>query len=204
MGGLVSRSACHYGEMAGHTWPACLRHVFCLGTPHLGAPLEKAANLAGWALGRIPETQAFARLVNGRSAGIKDLRFGSLVEEDWCDCDPDEFLRDRCEEVPFLPSATYYFIGATLSRDPHNPAGTILGDLLVRLPSASGHGRTRRIPFEVDHGRHLGGLNHFQLLNHPAVYEQIRRWIDRSAGAAAPELGAGGDVRAGRAARGRV
>jgi hypothetical protein len=171
-----------------------LRHVFCLGTPHLGAPLEKVANLAGWALSRLPETQAFARLVNGRSAGIKDLRFGNLVDQDWCDCDPDEFLRDRCQEVPFLPSATYYFIGATLSREPNAPAGAILGDLLVRFPSASGHSRKRRIPFEVDHGRHLGGLNHFQLLNHPAVYEQIRHWIDHGAGAPVPAVGTGAGV----------
>ena len=52
-----------------------------------------------------------------------------------------------------------------------------MGDLLVRLPSASGNGRTRRIPFEIDNGRHLGGLNHFHLLNHPSVYQQIRGWL---------------------------
>ena len=64
---------------------------------------------------RLPETRAFGSLLNARSVGIKDLRFGSCVEEDWCDCEPDEFLRDRCQEVPFLPDANYYFIGATLS-----------------------------------------------------------------------------------------
>src|SRR5206468_2571670 len=83
-----------------------------LGTPHLGAPLERAANAGGWALGGLAETRPFAKVVNGRSVGIKDLRFGNCVEEDWCDCEPDEFLRDRCKEVPFLPTATYYFIGA--------------------------------------------------------------------------------------------
>ena len=177
MGGLVARSACHYAETEGHTWPESLRHVFCLGTPHLGAPLEKAANVAGWALGRLPETRPFADVVNGRSAGIKDLRFGNCVEQDWCDCDPDEFLRDRCCEVPFLPTVTYYFIGATLTRDADSPIGSLVGDLLVRFPSASGNGRRRRIPFEIENGRHVGGLNHFQLLNHPAVYGQIRDWL---------------------------
>jgi pimeloyl-ACP methyl ester carboxylesterase len=179
MGGLVARSACHYAEAEGHEWTGSLRHVFCLGTPHLGAPLEKAANVAGWALGRLPETRPLAGLVNGRSAGIKDLRFGNCVEEDWCDCDPDEFLHDRCCEVPFLPNVTYYFVGATLTRDADSPFGSLAGDLLVRFPSASGHGRRRRIPFEIDNGRHLGGLNHLQLLNHPAVYEQIRDWLER-------------------------
>jgi pimeloyl-ACP methyl ester carboxylesterase len=178
MGGLVARSACHYGG----DWTRRVRHVFCLGSPHLGAPLEKVANLAAYALARLPETRPVAKIVNGRSVGIKDLRFGSCAEEDWCDCDPDEFLRDRCTEVPFLECATYYFVGATLGRSPNS----LVGDLLVRYPSASGSGRRRRIPFEVDKGMHLGGANHFQLLNHPAVYEQIVSWL-AGRGSAVPD-----------------
>jgi hypothetical protein len=180
MGGLVARSACHYGSTEPDPWTDAVRHVVCLGTPHLGAPLEKTANVAGWALSRLAETRPFAAVVNGRSAGIKDLRFGNCVEEEWCDCDPDELLRDRCREVPFLPGASYYFVAATLTRDADHPLGRVVGDLLVRFPSASGNGRRRRIAFELDNGRHLGGLNHFQLLNHPAVYAELRRWLDRS------------------------
>src|SRR5204862_5822017 len=156
------------------------RQVLRLGSPHLGAPLEKAANAAAYALARLPETRAVATVVNGRSVGIKDLRFGSCAEDDWCDCDPDEFLRDRCTEVPFLECATYYFVGATLSRR-SDDALAVVGDLLVTFPSASGNGRHRRIPFEIDHGRHVGGLTHFGLLNHPAVYEQIRPWLGQEA-----------------------
>jgi pimeloyl-ACP methyl ester carboxylesterase len=179
MGGLVGRSACHYGDRAEHLWTYRVRHVVCLGTPHLGAPLERAANVAGWTLNRLPETRPFGDLfLNGRSAGIKDLRFGSCTEEDWRDCDPDEFLRDRCREVPFLKSATYYFIGATLTQRPDGVGG-LVGDLLVHYPSASGSGRRRRIPFESENGRHLGGAHHLELLNHPAVYDQIRTWLER-------------------------
>jgi pimeloyl-ACP methyl ester carboxylesterase len=178
MGGLVSRSACHQGEHSGHEWTGRVRHVICLGTPHLGAPLERAANRAGWALGRLAETRPFAELVNGRSSGIKDLRFGSLLEEDWLECDPDEFLRDRCTEVPFLESASYWFVGATIARDPESRFGRLLGDALVQHPSASGQGG-RRIGFELEDGIHLGGVNHIQLLNHPAVHEQIATWLRR-------------------------
>ena len=39
---------------------------------------------------------------------MPELRYGSCVDEDWLDCDPDEFLRDRCQEVPFLADANYY------------------------------------------------------------------------------------------------
>jgi hypothetical protein len=175
MGGLVARSACHYGEAEDHAWTAAVRHVFCLGSPHLGAPLEKGANALGWALARLPETRPVARIVNGRSVGIKDLRYGACVEEDWCDCDADELLTDRCNDVPFLPHATFYFVAATLD----GVSGELLGDLLVRYPSAAGAGRKRRIPFALEDGHHLRGLTHFDLLNHPAVYEQMRAWLQR-------------------------
>jgi pimeloyl-ACP methyl ester carboxylesterase len=180
MGGLVARSACHCGEQDGLDWINVVRHVFTLGSPHLGADLEKGVSVLGWALGRLPETRPLARLINLRSVGIKDLRYGSLAEVDWKGHDPDEFLRDRCSEVPFLPDAAYYFIGATLSPA---PVGRVIGDLLVRLPSASGRGREgrRSIPFEIDNGRHLEGLTHFDLLNHPDVYDQMTAWLSRPA-----------------------
>jgi hypothetical protein len=177
MGGLVARSACHYAGSGGHPCAPLIRHVFCLGTPHLGAPLEKGINATAWLAGLFPESRPLARLANLRSAGVKDLRYGSLVEQDWRDCDPDEFLRDRCTEVPFLPHAAYYFIGTTVNADRDHLLSRIIGDLFVQFPSASGTGRRRRIPFEPDNGRHLGGLHHFDLLNHPDVYHQIRTWL---------------------------
>jgi hypothetical protein len=181
MGGLVARSACRYADTEGRDYTSRITHVICLGTPHLGAPLEKAANAAAWPLGRLPETRPFADLfLNGRSAGIKDLRFGSCLEEDWCDCDPDEFLRDRCCECPFLETATYCFIAATLSASPRGAGGAV-GDLLVTYSSASGEGRRRRIPFEAEHGSHVGRLDHLRLLNHPAVYERIHEWLAQDA-----------------------
>jgi pimeloyl-ACP methyl ester carboxylesterase len=180
MGGLVSRSAAHYGSADDRAWTGELRHVFCLGSPHLGAPLERGANALGWALNRLPETRPLADLLNLRSAGVKDMRYGNCVEEDWCDCDPDELLGDRCTEVPFLPGANYYFVGATLTRDPDSRVARVVGDLLVQFSSASGNGPRRRIPFEVDNGHHIGGINHLQLLNHPAVYEQLRKWLELS------------------------
>ncbi len=176
MGGLVARSACHQAQEAGHGWTEPVSHVFCLGTPHLGADLEKGTNAASWGLAQLPETRPLARALNWRSAGIKDLRYGSCAETDWRDQDPDEFLRDRCGEVPFLPHARYFFVGAALSPA---PVGRLLGDLLVRSPSASGrgNGRGRRIPFEIDCGLELTGLTHFDLLCHPAVHEQLRAWL---------------------------
>ena len=100
-------------------------------------------------------------MLNARSVGIKDLRFGSMLEDDWTDQDIDGFLTGRAAEVPFLPHVSYYFVGATVTRDRHHPLGWLAGDLLVQFSSASGQSRRRRLPFEIDNGHHIGGLNHW-------------------------------------------
>jgi pimeloyl-ACP methyl ester carboxylesterase len=173
MGGLVARSACHYMERGAER----VRHVFSLGTPHLGAPLERAASRGAALLRRRPETEPFARPLTIRSAGVKDLRHGACVEEDWAARDPDEYGPDPCTDVPFLPGATYCYVGATVTRRKDGRLADVLGDLLVQFPSASGDGPTRRLAFEIENGLHLGGVNHLQLLNHPKVYAQIFKWL---------------------------
>jgi len=183
MGGLVTRSACYYGEQQQHRWTEAVRHVVCLGSPHLGTDLEKGVHIASWALARLPETRAVAGFLNARSAGIKDLRFGACIEDDWRDGDPDELLRDRCQEVPFLPWAGYHFVATTAAP----PAvGLLVGDHLVRSHSACGRGNTRRIPFQPEHGLTLTGLHHFDLLNHPTIYTKLREWVTRHRYSPAP------------------
>jgi pimeloyl-ACP methyl ester carboxylesterase len=178
MGGLVARSACHYGYQSGAPWVPLVRHVFCLATPHLGAPLERGAGYLGWALAKLTETQALATLVNGRSVGIKDLRFGYLLDDEWRDCDADTCLQDHRSDVPLLPTANYYVIAATLARDSQSPSGRLIGDLLVQPASATGrHPHGRHIPFPVGNGRQFGGLHHLHLLNHPDVYHAMRTWL---------------------------
>jgi pimeloyl-ACP methyl ester carboxylesterase len=176
MGALVARSACHYG--AGSACVAKVHHVFTLGAPHRGAPLEQAANAASAALVRLPETRPIATALNLRSSGIKDLRYGYLVDECWMDQDCDAYLRDTSREIPFLATARHYFICATLTREASAPAGRIIGDLLVLRPSAwAQESRTKRLRFPVEHYYHLGSANHFDLLNHPAIFHQIRRCL---------------------------
>jgi pimeloyl-ACP methyl ester carboxylesterase len=176
MGGLVGRSACHYG--ADSDCVAKVRHVFTLGTPHRGAPMEQAANAASAALARLPETRPLARALNLRSSGIKDLRYGYLTDECWMDQDCDAYLRDSSREIPFLPTARHYFICATLTREADAPVGRIIGDLLVLPPSAWAHdGRGKRMRFPIEHYYHLGKASHFDLLNHPAIFDQMRRCL---------------------------
>ena len=175
MGGLVSRSAAHYGKEAGHSWVQKLRFVFCLGSPHHGSPVEKAGNVLASVLSAfdLPGTQVPAKLLNVRSAGIKDLRFGNTLDEHWIGKDPNAFLRDERETVPFVDGVTYAYVSATIHKDPEHPLGTLVGDLLVRAASARGeHDNPKlRVPFQM--GEALSGVSHIALMNHKAVYANI-------------------------------
>ena len=177
MGGLVARSACHQADENDHRWVRYVRHVVSLGTPHLGAPLEQAVHRAAAALDKLPETRMLSTFLRRRSAGIRDLRHGSLVDEDWRGRDPEALRAVACREVPLLPWATHCFVSATVTRDPNHPLGRLLGDTLVLVPSATGRGKTRRVPFRDEHGHHVGGTHHLALLNHPEVYERLRGWL---------------------------
>lgn len=175
MGGLVIRSACHYGSERDCAWLQPLSNVFCIAAPHRGAPLEKLGNVVSSVLGwfDVPGTQIPAKVINGRSAGIKDLRFGYLTDEEWEGKDPDALLQNNRLEVPLLEDVTYAFISASLTEGSRHPLGLLIGDAMVRRPSAAGpviqHGE-----FRIQ-TRHFGGVSHLQIQNHPDVYEQIRR-----------------------------
>lgn len=177
MGGLVARSACLSGTEAGHRWPALVRHLVTLGTPHTGAPLEKATHALAWALRKVPEAAPLAAILDSRSAGIRDLRFGYLLDAEWAAEDPARLFDDRRSEVPLLAGCTHTFITATVTRDPRHPLGRLLGDLLVRSDSAGGRHRSRAIPLPAGSVLELGPLHHFNLLDHELVYDQLRRLL---------------------------
>lgn len=181
MGGLVSRSAAHYASELGLEWPTHLRHLICIGSPHHGAPLEKAGNLLTNALLAFdtPGTQVPAKVINARSAGIKDLRFGALLDEDWGGIHVDALLDDRRRPVLPLPNVSYHFIAASISDDPEHPVGQALGDLLVRRGSAHGEHATRERMIQIDATdlRVLGGVTHLGLVNDPRVYAQLLEWL---------------------------
>jgi pimeloyl-ACP methyl ester carboxylesterase len=153
MGGLVALAACDrasHGARPGDpvtsaAWTPLVRHVVCLGTPHLGAPLEQLVYRGARVLGAFPESSPFARILDTRSAGILDLRQAVV------DCTP-------------LEGVSYHCFSASL----RGPLGLLLGDLLVRRASATG-----RIPGATS--QHLQDTHHFQLLNHPEVYADLRR-----------------------------
>ena len=181
MGGLVARSALHQaggGTPEARGWTHLVRDTVTLGTPHLGAPLERGVHRLTGRLSRVPETRPLARLLNLRSVGIKDLRRGTLVEADWTDRDLDALGPADHTHVPLHDGARHFVVLATLTRNPSGPFADLLGDLLVPPRSATGDtGGDDRLAFPPDHVHRLGGLHHFDLLNHPRIYERIRRWL---------------------------
>jgi hypothetical protein len=180
MGGLVARSALHQGggTAGAEPWTRLVRDTITLGTPHLGAPLERGVHRLTHLLGRLPETRPLARVLAARSAGIKDLRHGTLVEADWSGRDLDAPGGAPHTHLPLPAWARHSVVLATVPRNPAGPAAEVVGDLLVPPRSACGDtGDERRLAFPADRVLRLGGLHHLDLLNHPLVYAQIRRWL---------------------------
>ncbi|MGI8631085.1 MAG: lipase family alpha/beta hydrolase [Solirubrobacterales bacterium] len=177
MGGLVARGAAHYASEEQASWVRHLWHTVSLGSPHMGAPIVQGLQHLTHGLRALPETRPFGNFWARRSAGVRDLRQGSLVDEDWRDRDPDALEAVATAEVPLLEDVAHYFVTASVTRSPRHPIGRVVGDTLVLVPSASGRSRSRRVGFRSDAGMHLGGAHHMALLNHPAIYEQLRSWV---------------------------
>ena len=179
MGGLLARSALRYGMQAGQRWPRRVNDLVCLGTPHHGAPLERAGNWVDIVLGATPYAAPFARLGKVRSAGITDLRHGNLLDEDWVG--RNRFARgsDRRQPVALPDSIRCFAAAACLGPQSDDLKTRLLGDGLVPLHSALGRHKdaARSLAFP-EHRQWVGyGMNHLDLLNRPEVFVQLKQWL---------------------------
>ena len=191
MGGLVARSACHYGKLAGHRWPSRLKKMVFLGTPHHGSPLERAGHWADVLLGLSPYTAPLTKLGAIRSAGVKDLRHGSLLDEDWRGrCGEDS--RDPRRFVPLPPRVKCFAIAASKRPDPGDTRKRLTGDGLVPVTSALGQHHEESLALPIPRARKcvFYGLKHLDLLGSREVYDQIRQWLAEGEKASATASGA--------------
>ncbi len=182
MGGLVARAACHYASLAGHRWVKRLNNLIFLGTPHFGAPLERAGTRADFLIGISPYTAPFARLGKIRSVGIRDLGHGYLRDEDW-----QAPTSERTRPVPLaLPvGVRCYAIAASRQARAGAQGAKVRGDGFVPVSSALGRNRETAVNLGVpEEQQWVGfGMGHFDLLSRVEVYEKIRLWLEIAASA---------------------
>ena len=157
MGGLILRAAGAVAHGAERPWADLVSDVVTLGTPHLGAPIARGIGHGSRGLGQLPETATFGRILDLRSLGVHDLVAGS--------------------DVSPLPRARYRLVAATVTASRRHLVGHLVGDLLVRVPSAYGRDRRGRRLFADADVLHVGRTDHFGLLNHPEVHRALRTWL---------------------------
>jgi pimeloyl-ACP methyl ester carboxylesterase len=179
MGGLLTRSAFYYGEQNKQTWMKYLTKIIFLGTPHHGSPLERIGNYVDRLLTALPYAKPFARLGKMRSSGVTDLRFGSLVDEDWQGRERFEKQTDERKVLPLPKNVDCYTIAATIGKLGDNLKERTVGDGLVQLKGALGKhdDKTKDLGFKAENSMVLYKANHMDLLSDKRVLEQVEKWI---------------------------
>jgi pimeloyl-ACP methyl ester carboxylesterase len=182
MGGLVIRSACHAGKLAGHHWLSLVHRAIYLGTPHRGAPFERAGRVLTRVLRSVPDpyTRLIADIGDLRSDAIKDLGDADLRHEDRARtrlCSRFS-VRDPRHPVPLLPEIRHYLVAGALASDPH--VALWFGDSVVPIPSATADAciDVERLELPLDRVKIFAGYSHLRLAHDPAVYAQIRAWCE--------------------------
>ena len=163
MGGLVARSALHHAELNGYSWPGQTQRLITLGSPHLGAPLERIGDKVDRALTLTPFSAPFARLGAIRSAGITDLRFGHLTQPG------ERLLQPRHVRV--------HAVAATLADDARALKSRTIGDGLVPVGSALGRHRDPEQRLPTHRTAVVPRTGHLELMHHPSVAGHLRNWL---------------------------
>ncbi|MBK7414784.1 MAG: alpha/beta fold hydrolase [Dechloromonas sp.] len=156
MGGLIALAACQQASSAAFDWPHSTRMLICLGSPHLGSPVERLGHLAHGVLNQSKITAPLGKIASARSQGVKDLRHGPGA--------PDQ--------AKMLATLAYRFLGGSLAGDADHPFSEFFGDGLVTPSSATTHDMTGDVQ-----SAKLGGIGHMELLTDRRVYRQIRDWL---------------------------
>ncbi len=179
MGGLVTRSALHQAKENAQKWPLRVGKLVFLGTPHHGAPLERSGQRLNMLLSLSPYTEPFMRLGQVRSAGITDLRFGSLLDTDWEGLDRFALRADARTPVPLPVHIQAYAIGAVTGTTADPVQARLLGDGLVPLDSALGRHPDPRYALTIPAGHQWValGTNHMELQTSPEVYKRVKDWL---------------------------
>lgn len=187
MGGLVARSAIHHGALVargGLRWPNRVADLVCLGTPHQGAPLERAGQGVDLLLAATPYAAPLARLSKVRSAGINDLRHGSVLPGHAGSAAAHaggdaEAAAAAGPQVPLPAGVRCYAVAGSLGPASGSLKAKLAGDGLVPVASALGRheARHRRLDFAEEHQAVVHGVSHLDLLASEEVFALLRGWL---------------------------
>ena len=186
MGGLVTRSAVHAAQHSQRHWVNKLKNIVFLGTPHHGAPLEKAGNWIDVLLGVTPYSAPFKRLVELRSSGITDLRFGNVLDSDWQDQDrfklktkQEQSTREHLPLPNEADGVACFTVAATLAAKRSLLVDRLVGDGLVPLNSALGvhSDPARSLAFAKASQMVVYQTNHMAMLGNAEVGAQLVAWL---------------------------
>ncbi|MGK0413765.1 MAG: pimeloyl-ACP methyl ester carboxylesterase [Polaribacter sp.] len=179
MGGLIARSALYYGQQEQKNWTNLLKKVVFLGTPHHGSQIEKAGNYLDIILETVPYTKPLARLGKIRSAGVTDLRYGNLVDEDWQNSDRFELKSDQRQNIQLPKEIEFYSIAAVLGEKKSSASSKILGDNLVDVKSALGEHKNpdKNLSFKKNNTWVAYENNHLDLLSNPKITDKLLKWL---------------------------
>ena len=155
MGGLVARGALAAAD--GAPWRARVSALVTIGSPHRGAPLERFGHAAAQVLHAVylPGTRIPAAIIRARSAGIQDLRYGTVADG---------------PAAP-LDGVRVLFVAGTMALDPAHPFAEAMGDGMVPVDSALGPDGA------VVETARVGGVPHHLMQVNPRVYEVLSAFL---------------------------
>ncbi|MGP5645975.1 alpha/beta fold hydrolase [Psychrobacter celer] len=180
MGGLVARSALFYGEQDHLAWVKRAGNLITLGSPHHGAVLERIGHHVQDIIAKLPFAGSLAKLGEMRSAGIIDLRHGSIRDADWRALEGRSVLPQDFRHPARLPSGikTYFVASALVETHYDSKMTHLLGDGLVSVASALGEDDAEHALFVPDgHKALFYGVSHMNLIHSRRVREQVVAWL---------------------------
>lgn len=185
MGGLILRSTGHYGEKEFSPWIPKLKSVFLISVPSYGSFVEQFANATSFFLSKFYFFHVgwIGKVIDLRSDGIKDLRLGYMVDEDW-----DHPTRTNkpfhFKRTPITPikSVKYHLILGNMGKTESSIVGKVLGDGMVHKKSAIG--KSFFMDTDPIHDgstlKEFSSTGHISILNKPEVFEYISKLINQN------------------------
>ncbi|MGP4951599.1 alpha/beta fold hydrolase [uncultured Psychrobacter sp.] len=180
MGGLVARSALFYGQQDRMSWVKGVGNLVTLGSPHHGAILERIGFMVQDIIAKLPFAGSLAKLGDMRSAGIIDLRHGSIRDADWKSLEGRNVLPQDFRHPARLPRhVNTFFAAATLIETYYgSKVSNVVGDGLVSIDSALGeHADEHTLMLPDGNKAIFYGVSHMNLMYNERVFRQVVMWL---------------------------